>query len=152
MAEDLRVIRDRTVELERLLEQKGAEGKGLLEKARSLPLPEATMKSLGTVAYLRNRVMHEHVDLTPEEMSRFLAAASTSKADLLSTGGASAGTTAPQASGRVGCLGTLATSGVVLVVMWILMSLFKNPLLDTLVLVLGVLMLAGAVMNAFSRK
>ena len=75
--DQLRLIRDQTVRLERLLDGRGAQGSGLLTKARSVnpPLAGNVLEDLKIVAHLRNQVMHEGRDLTPAQLTRFQAAA-----------------------------------------------------------------------------
>lgn len=82
MTNDLRVVRDTAVGLERQLEALGATGDGLGQKYRSLNLPDAVQSDLRQVVHLRNMVMHDGVDLSQEEMQRFTQAADRASAAL----------------------------------------------------------------------
>lgn len=75
--DQLRLIRDHAVRIERLLTSRGAVGEGLLRKARSLPPPldGNVLEDLKIVAHLRNQVMHEGQDLTRSQLERFEEAA-----------------------------------------------------------------------------
>ncbi|WP_229671063.1 DUF805 domain-containing protein [Deinococcus aquiradiocola] len=73
MTDTLRMVRDTSVEIETLLTRLGAVGAGMGEKAQSLgaALPDDVQRDLKQVSFLRNRVMHDGIDLDPEDERRF---------------------------------------------------------------------------------
>ena len=89
MADTVRTVRDRSVQLEKLLSALGGTGKGLGEKTRSLDqkLPDDTKRDLRHVNFLRNAVMHEGKELEPREVVSFDAAVARSLAVLQNMNG-----------------------------------------------------------------
>ncbi|MFC6592463.1 hypothetical protein ACFP81_10970 [Deinococcus lacus] len=73
MSDSVRLVRDRAVEIERLLTELGGVGTGLGEKYRSLDLPEDLQRELRQVNHLRNTVMHDGIDLSAGDLARFEA-------------------------------------------------------------------------------
>lgn len=84
MTDQLRVVRDHAVEIEGLLTAMGGQGNGLGEKGRSLSgvLSETLQRNLKQVSGLRNRVMHDGVDLSESDFRRFTTTAETVINDL----------------------------------------------------------------------
>ncbi|MFC6592465.1 DUF4870 domain-containing protein [Deinococcus lacus] len=72
MTDSLHTVRNRAIEIERLLDNLGAEGRGLGEKYRSLTLPQPLQDDLRQLNHLRNTVMHDGVDLTGADLERFV--------------------------------------------------------------------------------
>ena len=73
MADSIRIVRDRSVELEQALWALGAEGKGLGEKYRSLGdrLSREVRAELQRLNRTRNEVMHENLELNDEQLASF---------------------------------------------------------------------------------
>lgn len=72
----LRQILERSTSIERKLESLGAVGKGLHEKATSVAsqLDAQTLKKIRFIASIRNKVVHESVEVDPEVLRGFFKA------------------------------------------------------------------------------
>lgn len=140
--DSLRIVRDRAVALERQLDSMGAVGNGLGEKYRSLDLPAAVQEDLRQVVHLRNRVMHDGIDLSPADLARFEQAADRAMTALLGHSGERRATSADQSSG---CGATLVALVVIVGGAWLLTAVIHHPLVDALIWFLALLMVWGAV-------
>ncbi|MFC3859547.1 hypothetical protein ACFOPQ_02015 [Deinococcus antarcticus] len=140
--DSLRIVRDRAVALERQLDSIGAVGNGLGEKYRNLDLPAAVQEDLRQVVHLRNRVMHDGIDLSPADLARFEQAADRAMTALSGRPGGRGATSADQSSG---CGATLVALVVIVGAAWFLTAVIHHPLVDALIWFLVLLMVWGAV-------
>ena len=138
--DSLRTVRDRAVALERQLDTMGAVGNGLGEKYRSLDLPPAVQEDLRQVVHLRNMVMHDGIDLSPADLTRFEQAAD--RAMVALTGRSVS--TAASAAQPAGCGGTLLGVAIVVGVAWLLSSVIHHQQIDVLIWVVAAVLIWGA--------
>lgn len=139
--DSLRIVRDRAVALERQLDAMGAVGNGLGEKYRSLDLHAAVQEDLRQVVHLRNMAMHDGIDLSAADLTRFEQAADRAMAALSARSG---GTASVGAGQPAGCGATLVTIAVILGLAWFLSSVIHHQLIDTLIWFLALAAVWGA--------
>lgn len=142
VTDSLRIVRDHAVALERQLDSMGAVGNGLGEKYRSLNLPAAVQEDLRQVVHLRNMVMHDGVDLSSADLTRFEQAADRAMAALT---GRSANTAA--SSQPAGCGATLVAVVVIVGMAWFLSSVIHHRQFDALIWVVALVLIWGAFSN-----